>query len=372
MGCYVAGVVSAALGEAAPSGAWPARTHSQVCVSRRAMACDFTVMFPAEYRQAVDAGCAALDEIERLEQKLTVYGGDSEVSRLNQQACERAVAVDDELFSLLQTAARLSEETGGAFDVAAGALIKAWGFFRGPKRVPPEAERREALARSGMKHVELDAEARRVRYHRPGLEINLGAIGKGYAIDRALGLVRATMNTGCVLMHGGQSSLKGLGSPPREPRGWKVQIGDPFAPGRAVASIWLRNRALGTSGSAHQFFMEGGRRYGHVLDPRTGWPASGLAGASVVAPTAAEADALSTAFLVLGVEPARRYCRKRPEVGAVLVTEPRAGGEPEIIIMGLSPEQVELRAPATNVGSWSTRWPRPGPGCEDRPNPSQE
>jgi thiamine biosynthesis lipoprotein len=166
------------------------------------------------------------------------------------------------------------------------------------------------------------------------VEVNLGSIGKGYAIDRALDLIAGEFRAPAVLMHGGQSSLKALGAPPDEPRGWKVEIGDPYNPRRRIASVWLKNQALGTSSAANQWFEQGGRRYGHVLDPRTGRPAQGMASASVLSPTAAEADALSTAFFVMGIEPARQYCQQHPEIGAVLVAEPRAGQAPEAVLLG--------------------------------------
>lgn len=309
-------------------------TGKHLCVSRRAMACDFSLLVPAQCRRAVDAGCAALDEVERLESKLSAYRADSDLSYMNRNACQAPVVVDDEVFVLCQRAARITGETGGAFDIATGALTKAWGFFCGPKRVPGQGELEAALAASGMAQVELELAKRTVRYRRPGLEINPGSIGKGYAIDRGLERIRGVR---CVLMQGGQSSLKAVGAPPDEPRGWRVAIGDPHRPGRAVATVWLKDRALGTSGAANQYFIEGGRRYGHVLDPRTGWPADQLASASALASSAAEADALSTAFFVMGVEGTRQYCRRHPEAGAVLVTKP---GECEVI--GLNHREVEL------------------------------
>jgi thiamine biosynthesis lipoprotein len=292
------------------------------------MACEFSVTFPGGFRRAVDAGCAGLDEVDRLEAKLSAYETGSDLSCLNRMAFDRAVPVDAEVFEVLSLAARLTEATGGAFDAATGALIKAWGFYAGPKRVPGEAELAAALAASGMAHVRL--ENRTVRYLRAGLEINLGSIGKGYAIDRAARAVA----TGSALIEGGRSSLRAIGRPPGEPRGWQVAIGDPFRPGRALGSIWLKDRALGTSGSAHQFFVHNGRRYGHILDPRTGRPAEGLASASAAAPTAAEADALSTAFFVLGVDATRRHCREHPEIGAVLVTQPGADGRAQVVVTG--------------------------------------
>jgi FAD:protein FMN transferase len=281
------------------------------------MGCEFSVAFPDGVRGGVEAGCAALDEVERLEGKLSVYREDSDISRVN-RAFETGAACtpDGETGGLLRQALRLAAETGGAFDPAAGALVKAWGFFRGPKRVPEGDALAAALERSGWNHILIEDAA---RTRRAGVELNLGAIGKGYAIDRALEVVRRRFGIGCALMQGGQSSLRAIGAPPGGTRGWTVAIGDPLRSGRTLALVRLRDRALGTSAADHQFFIAGGRRYGHVLDPRTGRPASGMLSASAVAPTAAEADALSTAFFVMGVEGARRFCDTHRSVSALLV-----------------------------------------------------
>jgi thiamine biosynthesis lipoprotein len=304
-------------------------TRKEITITRRAMACDFSLTFPAEERCALEAGCAALDEVERVEAKLSAYRQDSELTYMNRHAWETPVVVDQELFSVLTTSARLAAITGGAFDPAAGALIKAWGFFRPPRRVPSDAERQAALASCGMARVELDCLRRRVRYLCPDLEINLGGVGKGYAIDRAIESAGAR----AVLVEGGQSSLRALGR-------WRVAIGDPFRPARAMAMVRLRDRALGTSAATHQHFFQGGRRYGHVLDPRTGWPAGTLASATAMAPTAAEADALSTAFFVMGVEGTRRYCREHRDIAAVLLTKPEPGRVPQLTVIG--PADVEM------------------------------
>lgn len=280
----------------------PARTTQEVTVARRAMACEFSVTLPAGRPRAIETACAALDEIERLEAKLSAHRPDSDLSYVNRNAAQQPVIADAELFELLRLARRITSETGGAFDCATGALIKAWGFFRGPRRVPEPAELAAAREASGIRHVQLDPANRAVRFVQRGVEINLGSIGKGYAIDRALGAL-----PGPALVQGGQSSLRARGA-------WKVAIGH-----ARLATVWLRDRALGTSGDAHQHFVAGGVRYGHVLDPRTGRPAGGLLSASALAPTAAEADALSTAFYVLGLEGTREYCKKHPGIGAVLV-----------------------------------------------------
>ena len=333
------------------------RTHQQMCVARRAMACDFSLQFAAGTPSAVEAGCAALDEIERLDGKLSVYIGDSDVSTLTRHAHEAPVAVDAELFELLSTAMRLTEATDGAFDMATGALIKAWGFFRGPPRVPSATALDAARAQSGADQIVLDADERRVAYRRAGVEINLGSIGKGYAIDRAVALAVEEFGVTSVLVQGGRSSLKAVGGPAGaglgEP-GWRVAIGDPYDSSRTVATVDLKNRALGTSGSAEQFFVADGRRYGHVLDPRTGRPADALAGASALASTAAEADALATAFFVMGLEATRRYCAAHPEVGAVLVTRRTTRNQANVIPIGLTNREFRLgSASAGHAGQCS-------------------
>ncbi len=289
----------------------------ELVAARRSMGCEFSVTFPAGTRGAIDAGCAALDEVDRLEDKLSVYRDDSVISDLNRNS--GGDGIDAEVFHLLAWAARLSRATGGAFDPASGALVKAWEFWQGPKRVPSEAERVTALACSGCARVRFEPERRGIRMDGAGVQFNLGGIGKGYAIDRALELVHARHGITRAFMQGGQSSLKGIGAVPSEPRGWMVDIGNPSGADRPLARVWLRDRALGTSAATNQFFLENGRRYGHVLDPRTGWPTRGLLSASAVAPTATEADALSTAFFVLGIEGTRCFCERNPRFGAVLV-----------------------------------------------------
>jgi thiamine biosynthesis lipoprotein len=305
------------------------------------MATRFEVLIPYGTAGAVAMAETAFAEIDRLEQQLTVYRDTSEVSRLNRLAPQVAVPVEEGLFDLLALAARISAETDGAFDVTAGALIKVWGFFRGPRRVPAEAERLAALACVGMRHLVLDAERRTVRCSCPGLEINLGSIGKGYALDRAAGLLRRQWNLPAALLHGGHSSVYAIGTEPGDARGWTVGLQHPWDPERRLALVRLRDRALGTSAATFQHLEYNGRKLGHILDPRTGWPAETLASASVVAPTAAAADALATAFFIQGVEPARAYCAVHPGIGAVLLP-PGEGAVP--VVIGLGSDEVSVFA----------------------------
>jgi thiamine biosynthesis lipoprotein len=229
------------------------------------------------------------------------------------------VRVDERLYHLLKRCVQLYAQTSGAFDVTAGALIKAWGFFQGEPRVPAEAERLAALARTGMNHVELDDAEKTVHYRRDGLEINLGSIGKGYAIDRAVARVREQYGIHCLLMQGGLSSLYALGSPGGDDRGWPVGILDPFDLNRRIATLRVKDRGMGSSGTANQYFESDGRRYGHVIDPRTGTPADELASVTVLAPDAATADALSTAFFVAGLDTAAKFCQNHRDVAVLAV-----------------------------------------------------
>ncbi len=307
-----------------------------VRVHRPAMGSAFEVRLPAGTPGAVDLACRALDLIEALETQLTVYRDDSEVSRLNATAHLGPVAVEAGLFGLLQDAVTLSRETGGAYDVTSGALSEAWGFVKGPRRVPDPATLAGARARTGWQHLRLDPERRTVAFDREGIRINLGSIGKGYALDRAVEVLRGHWWPTSGLVHGGRSSLYAIGSPPGQFGGrWEVTLRNPFRPEAPLGTFRLRNRALGTSGTAFQRFVVDGRTYGHILDPRTGEPALGPASVTVLAPSAAAADALSTAFYLLGPDAAAGYVAAHPEIGAVFVEDSPDDALPRVRILGL-------------------------------------
>jgi thiamine biosynthesis lipoprotein len=332
-----AGQMLGALDELAEPVAPPSSANAVLLhLKRRAMATHFEIVLPFGTPGAVEMGEAAFRLLDTLEEQMTVYRETSEVSRLNRRAAA-AVRVEPRLFGLLELAARVHQETEGAYDITAGAIIKAWGFFRGPRRVPSEAERTAALERVGMAGVTLDAERRTVRYTKPGLEINLGSIGKGYALDRMARFLSEGWGVGRMLLQGGTSSVYAKGCPPDEERGWQVGILHPWDRQRRLARVWLRDRALGNSAATHQYLEYNGQKLGHVLDPRTGWPASGIAHVSVLAASAALADALSTGFYVGGVELARRYCDAHPGVGAILLPDGE-GAEP--VVLGLAPHEV--------------------------------
>jgi thiamine biosynthesis lipoprotein len=197
----------------------------------------------------------------------------------------------------------------------------------------------DARARTGWHHLRLDRVAGTVGFDRPGIRINFGSIGKGYAIDRAVEVIRDHWFPTSALIHGGQSSLFALGSPPGRFGGrWEVALRNPLRPESPLGILRLRNRGLGTSGGAFQQFVAEGRVYSHILDPRTGEPAEGPASVTVLAPAAAEADALSTALFLLGPEAAEDFAAHHPEVGIVIVEGGRADGSPRVLAFGINPE----------------------------------
>jgi thiamine biosynthesis lipoprotein len=336
----LAHVAGPALEEPATDSASSLQT-SLLRFARNAMGTSFELVLPFGCDNALEMAELALDEIDRLESQLTVYRESSEVSRLNRLASGAPVPVEESLFDLLTLAARLTSETWGAFDISAGALVKAWGFFKGPRRVPSDQELAAANARVGMRHVCLDATTRAVRYKIPGLEINLGSIGKGFALDRVVKLLRGHGFSAPLLLHGGHSSVHALGDSPGSRHGWEVGIRHPHEPQQRLAVVHLHNQALGTSAASFQYLEHMGRKLGHILDPRTGWPAHGIASASVVAESAAVADALATAFFILGIEQTRAYCEQHPEIGVLLLPE-TIGARP--IVFGLSKRAVTLAA----------------------------
>jgi thiamine biosynthesis lipoprotein len=160
-----------------------------------------------------------------------------------------------------------------------------------------------------------------VKFDIPGLQINLGSIGKGYALDRVATFFQERCPGQAVLLHGGKSSVLGIGTPPGHPRGWSVGIEHPWNPNTQLATIYLLDQAMATSAATFKHLVHNGKKLGHILDPRTGWPALGTASATAIASSAARADALATAFYILGTEEAVKYCQGHSDVEAVMLAE---------------------------------------------------
>jgi thiamine biosynthesis lipoprotein len=296
-------------------------------VHRAAMACRFEITLSGDDEPLVSAARAPLDEADRIEAALTVFRDTSELTRVNRTAGGAPAAVDADLFGLLHLCRRIHADTEGAFDITSTPLSRCWGFLKREGRVPAAAEIEAARARVGMDAVELhqDAEQRTVRFRRPGLELNLGSIGKGYALGKLGDLLRARGAAHALLSAGGSSvlALGGRGA------GWCIDVKPRRLEGARLCRLYLRDGAMGTSGAGEQYVDVEGRRYGHVLDPRTGWPAAETLSVTVVTAEPALADALSTAFFVGGAELARRYCAAHPDTLAI-VTPDDGGRRPQV------------------------------------------
>lgn len=309
-------------------------SHNWLRVQHRAMACRFEITFDARDACSFPAARAALSQIDAIESQLTVFRDTSAIADLNRRAPHESVACDGALFELLTRCAELSQATDGAFDITSTPLSRCWGFLRREGRLPSASEIASGRELVGMQHVRLDPQQPSVRFRKPGVELNLGAVGKGYALD----CVATTLRQAQVrhaLLSAGRSSLLAIGG---RDRGWSVDIVSSRRPSsasgrpepvegreRRIARVWLRDAALGTSGAGEQFVIVDGQRFGHVLDPRTGWPSDGMLSASVVCARAGDADALSTAFLVGGPALAERYCDRHPGVLALLTPDDESG-----------------------------------------------
>ncbi|GMQ81374.1 MAG: FAD:protein FMN transferase [Rhodothermia bacterium] len=243
------------------------------------------------------AGEEALREISSLERRLSYYSDASELTRVNHGAALEPIRLAPDLFALLGEAERFVKKTNGAFDPVIGPLMRCWGFVEETGSVPDQARLAAARAISGFHHVDLDDKSMCVRFDREGVEIDLGGVAKGYALDEAARIVREH-GIKSALLHGGTSTVVGIGNS-YSGAPWRIGIQDGDT---VLGTIELRDCALSVSAPSGKYFTYGERTYSHILDPRTGRPASEAAVSAVVSRTATKCDALSTAALVLGAK----------------------------------------------------------------------
>jgi thiamine biosynthesis lipoprotein len=249
-------------------------------VNRTAMACKFEITLSMSAESGVVVASSALDEIDRLEAQLSVFRETSEVSLINQRAADEPVQIEKSLFDLLQRSQSIYEETDGAFDITSNPLTRCWGFLKREGRIPARAEIETA-------------------------RLNVGS-------DKFFPQLPSA------LLNAGASSMVALGKGERG-EGWMVGLRHPRSKLRRLGVVYLTDCALATSGSEEQFFEYKSVRYGHIIDPRTGWPAKSVTSVSVVTDSGALSDALATAFYVGGRELAERYCATHPEVLAIML-----------------------------------------------------
>lgn len=310
-------------------------------LARNAMNTRFELVLHGDQAASLRAAAEeALTEVERIEAQLSLFQPSSEIARVNALAAREPVRASPEVFALLEQAQRLSAETGGAFDITMAPLLRCWGLLgRNEGQIPTAEELAAARAVCGMSLVELNRAAFTVRFARAGVKLDLGAMGKGYAVDKAVEILRdAGVNS--ALIHGGTSTIYAIGASPGQ-NAWKVAVDVPdiaiaarqnaasqnseggALPGRRQ-EIALCDESLSVSAVTGKCFVANGRVLGHVIDPRTGEPAARAMLAAVVLPSATETDALSTALLVAGPEGHDSIAALRPKMRTLVAG---SGGE---------------------------------------------
>ena len=286
--------------------------------SRPAMGTTFTIyLYARDAQHATATFDTAFEEIERLEQALSNYRLSSELSRINQMAAQQEVTTDPEVFGLIRASLDYSRRSDGAFDITVGPLMRAWGFFRGQGHYPVPGELEHARLSVGWQKVKLNAAKHSVRFTTPGVELDLGAIGKGYAVDRVVQLIRDAGITSA-FVDAGSSTLYALGAQPGS-SGWLINVAKPGDRAQTVSTVILRDESLSTSGSYEKFFRLDGRIYCHIMDPRTGKPVEKVLQTSVIASDGTTTDALSTSIFVLGPTAGKKLLKSVPHVSALWI-----------------------------------------------------
>ena len=315
-----------------PNGSAADRSKDSLRVEKSADAMGTTfsvILYGADLAEMVAAVDTAFGELHRLDQMLSNYQPGSEWSHVNLNAAHRAFTISPELFRLLSACQKYSEESEGAFDITVGYLMRVWGFYKGAGRLPAPAEVTAALAQVGYRHVHLDPARQTVQFDHPGVELDPGGIGKGYAIDRMVDILKQKRFARALVVGSG-SSIYGLGTPPAGSKGWRVSVADPRDPRKSAAEVFLKNMSISTSGGYRKLFFAEGRTYAHMIDPRTGYPAGGTSLVSVLAPQAIDSEAWTKPYFINGRAWTARhrpkefsvfFCEEMSEAGAWLEPE---------------------------------------------------
>jgi len=256
---------------------------------------------------------AVMAEMHRIDDLMSHYKPDSQISRINARAALEPVPVDPELFDLIGQALHFSEITEGAFDISYASVGYLYNYRKHVR--PTEAQIEAALPWVNWRHILLDPAHHTVRFERPGMRIDLGGIGKGYAVDRGIAILQSRGVTHAAVTAGGDTRIIG----DRFGRPWVVGIQNPDDRAKVVTRIPLIDTALSTSGDYERFFDEDGVRYHHIIDPHTGHSASKVRSATILGPTATQTDGLSKTAFVVGPEEALRILAGIPGIDAVFV-----------------------------------------------------
>ena len=275
-----------------------------------AMGATYSVVLYGHDRAMMEAAInAAFAEVERIDALLSNYRAESEWSEVNRRAAQEPVRISPELFQLLSACLAYSRESEGAFDIAVGPLMKLWGFYKGSGQLPSLQEVASVLPNVGYQHIQLNADIQTVRFDCAGVELDPGGIGKGYAVDCMVDILRQR-EFQIALVSGSDSTIYGMGAPPAEPNGWRVGIKNPRNAREKVTEVFLKDMSLSTSGSYEKFFRAEGRTYAHIMDPRTGFPAQASGSVSVIAPRTIDSEAWAKPYFINGQQWAARHKTK--------------------------------------------------------------
>ena len=265
------------------------------------MGSTFSLVLYGEDRRKMEAASnEVFDEVRRLDNLLSHYKPDSEWSKVNREAADHPVRVSKELFDLLLACVEYSRQSEGTFDITVGPLMKLWGFFgsENAPRAPKPLDVADAMKRMGYQNIVLDRSNGTVAFAKKGIELDPGGVGKGYAVDRAVEILRKDhINSG--LVSGGGSSIYAIGTPPGK-AGWDIRIEDPVNPRLTAAVATLKDESLSTSGTSQKFFVADGHTWSHIMDPRTGYPARGTLAVSVIAPHTLDSEVWAKPYFIHG------------------------------------------------------------------------
>lgn len=257
-------------------------------------------------------------EIDRIERLISSWQANSQTSKINQQAGQKAVPVSKELYDLIYRALKVSRLTKGAFDISYAAMDRIWKFDGSMTELPPPEKIQASIRHVGYAQVELRPSDTTVFLKQSGMKIGFGAIGKGYAANRVRDLLKKAGLAQGLINAGGD--LFCWGKPPGK-KYWEIGLAHPAKPGQWIAWIPLRDQSVVTSGDYERFVEFEGKQYAHIIDPRTGWPASGLKSVSVICPDAELADALATAVFVMGAQKGLALVNQLKGIECILVND---------------------------------------------------
>jgi thiamine biosynthesis lipoprotein len=293
------------------------------------MGVDFTIVLYAVDQAAADGAFkAAFARIKQLDGVMSDYDLQSELSRLCDAApTKQPVPLSDDFYRVLEASLVWSRASGGAFDVTVGPVVRLWRRARRQQQLPSAERLKEALASVGYQHLRLDAAKKTAELLRPGMRLDLGGIGQGFAVDEALKTLRE-LGIGRALVNG--SGDIGAGDPPPGEEGWKVGIAPLEPGGKPSRVLLLANRAVSTSGDAFQFVEVGGVRYSHIVDPKTGLGLTDHSSVSVLAPDCTTADALASAVSVLGPEKGLALVERTAGAAALILRAPQGKVETHV------------------------------------------